>query len=85
MAEATITIKKGAVVLTAPKSELIEVSETHDGIAFNFKRGLQLYQVEQYMPSHIKQLIKYTTDSFEGNNIIINLDDAKKPIMVDAT
>lgn len=85
MAEATITIKKGAVVLTAPKSELIEVSETHDGIAFNFKRGLQLYQVEQYMPSHIKQLIKNTTDSFEGNNIIINLDDAKKPIMVDAT
>jgi hypothetical protein len=85
MGEATITIKKGVVVLKAPKSELIEVSETHDGIAFNFKRGLQLYQVEQYMPSHIKQLIKNTTDSFEGNNIIIDLDDAKKPIMVDAT
>ena len=85
MGEATITIKKGNVTLSAPKAELVEVSETHDGIAFNFKRGLQLYQVEQYMPYHIKQVIKNTNYSFEGNNIIIDLDNAKKPIMVDAT
>jgi len=85
MAEATITIKKGNIVLTAPKSELVEVSETHDGIAFNFKRGYQVYQIEQFMPTAIKQLIKNTTDSFEGNNIIIDLDDSKRPVMVDAT
>lgn len=85
MAEPTITIKKGSVTLTAPKSELIEVSETHDGIAFNFKKGLQLYQIEQYMPTQIKQLIKNTTDTFENNNVIIDLDNSKKPVMVDAT
>lgn len=84
MPEPTITIKKGGIVITAPKSELVEVSETHDGIAFNFKRGLQVYQIEQFMPTHIKQLIKNTTDSFEGNNIIIDLDN-KRPVMVDAT
>jgi len=85
MAEPIIKITKGNVVITGPKSELVEVSETHDGIAFNFKRGLQVYQVEQFMPTHIKQLIKNTTDSFEGNNIIIDLDNARKPVMVDAT
>jgi len=80
----TIKIKKGEIVITAPKSELVEVSETHDGIAFNFKRGLQVYQIEQFMPTHIKQLIKNTADSFEGNNIIVDLDN-KRPVMVDAT
>jgi hypothetical protein len=84
MSVPTIKIKKGEIVITAPKSELVEVSETHDGIAFNFKRGLQVYQIEQFMPTHIKQLIKNTTDSFEGNNIIIDLDN-KRPVMVDAT
>jgi len=85
MADAIIKIKKGNVLITAPKTELVEVCETHDGIAFNFKRGLQIYQIEQFMPTHIKQLIKNTTDSFEGNNIIIDLDNSKKPVMVDAT
>jgi len=85
MGEPTIKILKGDLVITAPKSDLIEVSETHDGIAFNFKGGLQVYQIEQFMPPHVKQLIKNTADSFEKNNIIVDLNNPKKPVMVDAT
>jgi len=61
------------------------VSETHDGIAFNFKRGLQIYQVEQFMPIHIKKLISNSIDTFQGNNIIVDLDNSKRPVMVDNT
>jgi hypothetical protein len=85
MGENMITIKKGSVELKAPKEELVEVTETHDGIAFNFKRGLQIYQMEQFMPTHIKQLIVNSVNTFAGNNIIVNLDDPKKPVMVDNT
>lgn len=80
--EPKVTIKKGSIEMTFPKEELVEVSETHDGIAFNFKRGLQLYQIEQFMPVHIKQLIANTVNQFAGGNIIIDLDNSKKPVMV---
>lgn len=83
--DSTITIKKGGIVLTMPRSELIDVSETHDGIAFNFKGGLQLYYTNNFMQQGTKQIIKNTADSFTGKKIIFNLDDPKKPAMVDAT
>lgn len=85
MGDATITIKKGSIKMKFPKDELVEVSETHDGIAFNFKRGLQLYQIEQFMPTHIKQLIANSINTFAGNNIIVDLDNAKRPVMIDNT
>lgn len=85
MAEPMVTIKKGKIEIRLPKEELVEVTETHDGIAFNFKRGLQVYQIEQYMPVHIKQLIANSVNTFAGNNIIIDLDDPKRPVMVDNT
>jgi len=82
---ANIIIKKGKIKLEADRDELVEVSETYDGIAFNFKGGLQLYCVNTYMPSGVKQLIKNTTDSYVGKKLIVDLDNAQKPIMVDAT
>jgi hypothetical protein len=85
MAEPMVTIKKGNVEVKAPKSELVEVSETHDGIAFNFKKGLQVYQTEQFMPTHIKQLIVNSFNTFSGNNLIIDLENAKRPVMIDNT
>lgn len=83
VATSMVTIKKGRLELRVPKDELIEVSETHDGIAFNFKRGLQLYQIENFMPVHIKQLISNSINTFGGKNIIVDLDNPKQPVRVE--
>ncbi len=86
MSEATqITIKKGDLKLTVPRSELVEVSETADGVAFNFKGGLQLYYYNNFLPSATKQIIKNTADSFPGKKLIFDLDNEQKPALVDAT
>ena len=41
-----VTIKKGTMNLTVDRSELIEVADTHDGIVFNFKQGVHLYNTD---------------------------------------
>ena len=84
MSEATVTIKKGSFLLTVPRSELVEVSETHDGVAFNFKNGLQLYYTNNFLPSATKQLMKNASDSFSGK-IIFDLNNIQRPAMIDAT
>jgi hypothetical protein len=80
-----ITIKKGTFNLTVPREELVEVSETADGVAFNFKGGLQLYYYNNFLPSATKQIIKNTADSFPGKKLIFDLDNESKPVLVDAT
>lgn len=86
MAEGSqITIKKGTFRLTVPREELVEVSETADGVAFNFKGGLQLYYYNNFLPSATKQIIKNTADSFPGKRLIFDLDNEQKPVLVDAT
>lgn len=86
MSEGTkITIKKGTFNLTVPREELVEVSETADGVAFNFKGGLQLYYYNNFLPSATKQIIKNTADSFPGKKLIFDLDNEQKPVLVDAT
>ena len=86
MSEVTqITIKKGTFKLTVPREELVEVSETADGVAFNFKGGLQLYYYNNFLPSATKQIMKNTADSFPGKRLIFDLDNEHKPVLVDAT
>jgi hypothetical protein len=80
-----IIIKKGDFVLTVPRTELVEVSETADGIAFNFKGGLQLYFTDNFMPSSMKQIIKNTSDSYPGKKLIFDLNNQRQPVLVDAT
>lgn len=82
---AQITIKKGTFHLTVPREELVEVSETADGVAFNFKGGLQLYYYNNFLPSATKQIIKNTADSFPGKKLIFDLDNEARPVLVDAT
>lgn len=82
---ATITIKKGQLKLTVPRSELVDVSETHDGVVFNFKGGIQFYYTNPYMQSATKNIMKNTADSFEGKKLIFDLDNARHPVLVDAT
>ena len=86
MAEKTqITIKKGTFNLTVPREELVEVSETADGVAFNFKGGLQLYYYNNFLPSATKQIMRNTADSFPGKKLIFDLNNERNPVLVDAT
>lgn len=80
-----IVIKKGLIELNFPRSELVEVSETHDGVAFSFKGGLQLYYTNNFMQSSTKQIIKQAADNFAGKKLVVDLDNERKPALVDFT
>ena len=82
---AKVTIKKGTMILDIDRSALVEVSETHDGITFNFKEGLQLYFTDNFMPQSMKELIKNTSNHFPNQNLIFDLDNQRTPARVDAT
>lgn len=77
--EKTMTIRHGNFSLTIPRSELVEVSETAEGVNFSFKNGLMLSKFDNFMPSSAKQLIKNTSDNFPNANIEINLENYKQP------
>jgi hypothetical protein len=83
--EVTITIKSGKLKVTIPRDELVDVSETHDGVVFNFKGGLQLYKIDNFMQQSTKQLMSNSADSFPGKKLVFNLDNMRQPVMVDAT
>lgn len=85
MSNTKILIKKGSLNLEVDRNELVEVASTHDGIAFNFKGGLQLYYTDNFMPQHMKELIKNTADHFTEQKLVFDLDNTQKPAMVDAT
>jgi len=79
--EATITIKKGNIIVTMPRNNLIEVSETHDGITFNFKDGLHLYNTDPTLPMASKNVMMNTSNSFEGMNLDFDLRNYNKPVV----
>jgi len=83
--ETKVVIKKGTMNLEIDRNELVEVNETHDGIAFNFKGGLQLYYTDNFMPQHMKEIIKNTANHFSQKKIVFDLDNQQRPAMVDAT
>ena len=80
-----ILIKKGSMKLEVDRSELVEVSETHDGIAFNLKGGIQIYYTDNFMPQAMKEIIKNTSNHFADKRIIFDLDNQRQPALVDAT
>ena len=82
---AKMIIKKGEFKIEVDRDLLVEVSETADGVAFNFKEGIQLYFLDQFMHSATKQIIKNTADNFPGQKLVFDLDNGRQPAMVDAT
>ena len=81
---AQMTIKKGDFSMKVDRDFLVEVSETADGVVFNFREGIQLTFNDQFMQSATKQLIKNTADNFPGKKLIFDLDNPRQPAMVDA-
>ena len=82
---AEITVKVGKVKVEATRSDLMSVDETPDGVVFAFKGGIQIHYINPYMPSSAKQIIKNTADQIKEKRLIFELDNAKRPAMVDAT
>ena len=80
-----ILIQVGNVKIKADKSDIMEVSETPDGVSFNFKGGLQVLFTDPYMPSSAKQIVKNTADNIKAKRLIFELDNAQAPARVDAT
>jgi len=76
-----ITIKQGTFELSVPRSELVEVQETADGVVFKFKGGLVLEKIDQYMPQHTKQIMQATADSFPEASLVYDLTNQSKPVM----
>lgn len=82
---ADIIIKQGKFEVKVDRSELVQVDETHDGIVFQFKNGLSLMKVDQFMTSGVKQIMKNTADNYPDKKLIYELDNPKRPVYVDAT
>jgi len=80
-----ITVKVGKVVLEANRSDLVSVDETPDGVSFVFKGGLHVLYTDPYMPSSAKQIVKTTADQIKERKLIFELDNPRRPAMVDAT
>jgi hypothetical protein len=80
---AKILINHGNVKIEASREDLVDVSETPDGVSINFKNGLQILHADPYMPSGPKQIIKNTLDKFQGKVITVNLDNYQNPTKVD--
>ena len=87
MAEKTvkIIIKKGSMNLEINRNELVEICETHDGVVFNLKNGLQLCYTDQFMPHSMKEILRNTSNHFADKKIIFDLDNERQPAMIDAT
>jgi len=82
----TITIKKGKMeIIKTERSNLITAEQSHDGVVFTFKEGVQLYCTDQYMPIHTKDMIRNASNSFPTANLIFNLSNYNRPVMVEPT
>lgn len=82
---AEITIKANGTTIETSNENLVEVSETPDGVNFVLKGGLTIMFVDPYMPSSAKQIIKNTADHMKGKKLIFEPDNPKMPAMVDGT
>jgi len=82
---AEMIIKQKNFELKVDRSELVQLDETADGVAFQFKNGLSLIKNDQFMPSSIKQIMKNTADNYPDKKLVFELDNPKRPVFVDAT
>jgi len=77
-----ITIKKGKMIFTCNRDELVEVDQSPDGMMFSFKWGMILNYTDQYMPLEIKEKIKQAINLLVGGNVVVDLNNYIKPVMV---
>lgn len=81
MAEVTIT--KNGVEVCSERKDLVEASQTHDGIVFNFKYGVHFYCSDPHMPLATKQLIQASIANFKKGKVKIDLTNYNNPASVE--
>jgi hypothetical protein len=82
----TIIIKRGLMKFAEfERINLINAEETHDGVVFTIKGGIQIYCTDNNMPNHTKNIIKNTTNSFPTANLVFDLLNYNKPVIVEPT
>ena len=77
-----ITINKKESSVIIQRSDLIEVSETHDGLVFKLKNGIDLFITDAYMPAPFKRQVKVSVDKFDKSNIVVDLANPSAPVSI---
>jgi len=85
MSEFRIELKKGSAKLVADREELVGVSETHEGLVFNFKGGMNVVIHDDYMSSSVKKRVTNADRQFAEGNLIFDMDNPRAPVLVDTT
>jgi hypothetical protein len=81
-----IIIKKGRMkFVETERSNLINVEQTHDGVVFTLKGGIQIYCTDGDMPIHTKDIIRNTSNSFPTANLVFDILNYNKPVIVEPT
>ncbi len=80
-----IIIKQKNFELKVKRSELVQLDETADGVVFQFKNGLSLVKIDQFMTNSAKNIMKNTSDNYPDKKLVFELDNPKQPVFVDAT
>jgi len=76
-----ITIKKRDTIFKLKRSSVVTADPTYDGIMFQMQDGLLLQYTDQFMTSEAKQLISNSVNSFPNANLMVDLDNYKRPVV----
>jgi hypothetical protein len=79
---AKVVIKKGSMELVVDRSDLVDVEETPDGLSFSFKNKFQLLYTDPYLPLATKNIMRNTSNAYEGKKLVFDLDNQRHPVMV---
>jgi hypothetical protein len=80
--EYKVTIKRATMLLQMDRTDLIQVDQTPDGVAFTFRHGVHIIVSDQNMPNEAKDMMK-VADQFPKGNIIFDLNSYKKPVYLE--
>jgi len=79
--EYTVTIKRATVTMVMDRTDLVQVDQTPDGVAFGCRHGVHILVSDQNMPNEAKDLVK-AANQFPKGNIIFDLNSYKKPAYI---
>lgn len=79
--ETIATVKRQSILLKLNRSDIVSADPTYDGIMFQMKYGIMIQFTDAFMPSEAKQLISNSVNSFPNANLIIDLDNYRKPVV----
>ena len=79
--EFVVTIKRGTMNMVMDRTDLVQVDQTPDGVAFSFKLGIHIVLTDQFMSNEAKDLIK-AANNFPKGNLMFDLNNYKKPAYV---